>query len=80
MIGLVPTSIRLIPQSEVARLLDLDRLLDSLEQAFKALSAGATSVPPRTAARVPGERFADPLVLRSANQLVASPTTTAARR
>ena len=53
MIGLVPTSIRLIPQSEVARLLDLDRLLDSLEQAFKALSAGATSVPPRTAARVP---------------------------
>jgi ornithine cyclodeaminase/alanine dehydrogenase-like protein (mu-crystallin family) len=53
MIGLVPTSIRLIPQSEVARLLDLDLLLDSLERAFKALSAGSTSVPPRTAARVP---------------------------
>jgi ornithine cyclodeaminase/thiomorpholine-carboxylate dehydrogenase len=53
MIAIVPTSIRLIPQSEVARLLDLDRLLDSLERAFKALSAGSTSVPPRTAARVP---------------------------
>jgi alanine dehydrogenase len=54
MIAVVPTPIRLIPQSEVARLLDLDQLLGALEAAFKALSAGTASVPPRIAARVPG--------------------------
>jgi len=49
----VPTPIRLIAQSEVAELLDLDRLMEALERAFKALSAGSTSVPPRIAALVP---------------------------
>jgi ornithine cyclodeaminase/alanine dehydrogenase-like protein (mu-crystallin family) len=53
MIAVVPTPIRLIPQSAVVRLLDLDQLLAALETAFKALSAGTTSVPPRIAARVP---------------------------
>lgn len=53
MIAVVPTAIRLIPQPEVTRLLDLDQLLAALEAAFRALSAGTTSVPPRVAARVP---------------------------
>jgi alanine dehydrogenase len=38
---------------EVVRLLDLDEMLDALEQAFRALSAGQTDVPPRVAARAP---------------------------
>jgi alanine dehydrogenase len=36
--------------SDVRRLLDLDRLLDALAEAFVALSAGRVSVPPRIAA------------------------------
>jgi alanine dehydrogenase len=37
-------------QEEVARLLDVDQLLDALERAFVELSAGRASVPPRIAA------------------------------
>jgi ornithine cyclodeaminase/alanine dehydrogenase-like protein (mu-crystallin family) len=37
-------------QDEVARLLDVDQLLDALERAFVELSAGRASVPPRIAA------------------------------
>jgi len=40
-------------QEEVARLLDVDLLLERLERAFVELSAGRTSVPPRIAAFVP---------------------------
>lgn len=36
---------------DVERLLDLDELLDELAEAFRQLSAGRTSVPPRVAAR-----------------------------
>jgi alanine dehydrogenase len=39
-----------ISQEEVARLLDVDDLLDALERAFVELSAGRASVPPRIAA------------------------------
>jgi len=39
-----------ISQEEVARLLDVDDLLDALERAFVDLSAGRASVPPRIAA------------------------------
>lgn len=38
-------------QTEVERLLDMDHLLDALAAAFKEVSAGRTSVPPRVAAR-----------------------------
>jgi ornithine cyclodeaminase/alanine dehydrogenase-like protein (mu-crystallin family) len=40
-----------IPEADVRRLLDLDRLLDRLAAAFVELSAGRASVPPRIAAR-----------------------------
>jgi alanine dehydrogenase len=39
-----------LSQEEVARLLDIDELLDALERAFVELSAGRASVPPRIAA------------------------------
>jgi len=39
-----------LSQEEVARLLDVDDLLDALERAFVDLSAGRASVPPRIAA------------------------------
>jgi ornithine cyclodeaminase len=39
-----------LSQEEVARLLDVDELLDALERAFVELSAGRASVPPRIAA------------------------------
>jgi alanine dehydrogenase len=42
-----------LTQDEVARLLDLDSLLDRLERAFVELSAGRASVPPRQAAFAP---------------------------
>ena len=42
-----------LARDDVRRLLDLDLLLDALERAFVELSAGRTSVPPRTAAHVP---------------------------
>ena len=42
-----------LSQDEVARLLDLDLLLQRLERAFVELSAGRASVPPRVAALVP---------------------------
>lgn len=40
-------------RADVQRLLDVDALLDALAAALVSLSAGATSVPPRVAARVP---------------------------
>jgi ornithine cyclodeaminase/alanine dehydrogenase-like protein (mu-crystallin family) len=43
-----------LTRGEVERLLDVDSLLDVLADALVALSAGTTSAPPRTAARVPG--------------------------
>jgi len=42
-----------LSQADVIRLLDIDKLLDSLAGAFVELSAGRTSVPPRIAARTP---------------------------
>jgi alanine dehydrogenase len=42
-----------LSQADVARLLDLDRLLEALAAAFVELSAGRASVPPRIAARTP---------------------------
>ncbi len=42
-----------LSQADVRRLLDLDQLLSGLETAFKELSAGRASVPPRIAARTP---------------------------
>ncbi len=44
------SSIRLIAKADVQRLLDIDALIDALADAFRKLSAGETSVPPRTAA------------------------------
>jgi ornithine cyclodeaminase/alanine dehydrogenase-like protein (mu-crystallin family) len=38
---------------DVVQLLDVDAMLDALEHAFRALSEGATDVPPRIAARAP---------------------------
>src|SRR5207302_4759783 len=40
-----------LSRADVERLLDLDALLDALADAFRALSGGGTSTPPRTAAR-----------------------------
>lgn len=42
-------AIRLIPRADVERLLDIDALIDALADAFRKLSAGEASVPPRTA-------------------------------
>lgn len=42
-----------LSRAEVERLLELESLLAGLEAAFKELSAGRTSVPPRTAAQAP---------------------------
>jgi len=44
----------LLSRADVESLLDLDLLLDSLAVAFQDLSAGKVSVPPRSAAVVPG--------------------------
>lgn len=44
----------MLSQGEVERLLDVDAMLDVLEAAFKEVSAGATSVPPRVASLAPG--------------------------
>ena len=46
----MPASIRLLAQADVERLLDLDALLEALAGAFRKLSAGQASVPPRIAA------------------------------
>ena len=40
-----------LSQAEVERLLDLDELLPPLADAFREVSAGRASVPPRSAAR-----------------------------
>ena len=45
-----------LSQAEVRALLDVDELLGALERALVELSAGRSSVPPRTAAFVPDER------------------------
>src|SRR3954470_22681689 len=44
----------LLSRAEVAELLDVDALIDALGPAMADLSAGRASVPPRTAAVVPG--------------------------
>jgi ornithine cyclodeaminase/alanine dehydrogenase-like protein (mu-crystallin family) len=41
-----------LSRADVERLLDLDAMLEALAQAFVLYSSGATSVPPRVAARV----------------------------
>jgi ornithine cyclodeaminase/alanine dehydrogenase-like protein (mu-crystallin family) len=41
-----------LSRADVERLLDVDAMLDALANAFVVYSSGATSVPPRTAARV----------------------------
>jgi alanine dehydrogenase len=48
-----PGGLLFLSQADVVRLLDLDRLLESLASAFVELSAGRASVPPRTAALTP---------------------------
>ena len=45
-----------LSQAQVRELLDVDELIDALERALVELSAGRSSVPPRTAAFVPDER------------------------
>jgi ornithine cyclodeaminase/alanine dehydrogenase-like protein (mu-crystallin family) len=42
-----------LSQADVERLLDVDAMLEALARALVIFSAGITSVPPRTAARVP---------------------------
>jgi ornithine cyclodeaminase/alanine dehydrogenase-like protein (mu-crystallin family) len=42
-----------LSRADVERLLDVDAMLDALGRAFVLYSSGATSVPPRIAARVP---------------------------
>jgi ornithine cyclodeaminase/alanine dehydrogenase-like protein (mu-crystallin family) len=43
-----------LSRADVERLLDIDAMLDALARAFVLYSSGATSVPPRVAARVGG--------------------------
>jgi ornithine cyclodeaminase/alanine dehydrogenase-like protein (mu-crystallin family) len=45
------TRVLVLSEAEVAALLDVDELLDALADAFRGLSAGRASVPPRIAAR-----------------------------
>jgi len=47
------SEILVLGREDVERLLEVDPLLDALEDAFRALSAGRTSVPARVAARTP---------------------------
>ena len=47
---------RVLSQADVRALLDVDELIGALERALVELSAGRSSVPPRTAAFVPDER------------------------
>ncbi len=47
----------MLSQVEVTALLDLDRLLDALEDGFRALSAGRVEVPPRIAVNAENEGF-----------------------
>ena len=47
----------MIDDDKVRELLDLEALLDALAQGFKAISAGATSVPTRVTANVPSTGF-----------------------
>ncbi|HKC18234.1 MAG TPA: ornithine cyclodeaminase family protein [Candidatus Dormibacteraeota bacterium] len=46
-----------LSRADVERLLDVDAMLDALARAFVLYSSGATSVPPRIAARVGGHSF-----------------------
>jgi ornithine cyclodeaminase/alanine dehydrogenase-like protein (mu-crystallin family) len=47
----------MLSQSDVRELLDLDRLLDALEDGFRALSSGRVDIAPRTAVNAEGEGF-----------------------
>ena len=51
------TEVLSLDASEVERLLGLEPLLDALAEAFKALTRGEVSVPPRVAAEVPDLGF-----------------------
>ena len=65
---------RVLSGQEVEALLDLDRLVDALAGAMADLSAGAASMPPRIAARVPqqdGILGAMPAYLPSSGALAA---------
>ncbi len=65
------SSIRLISKADVERLLDIDALIDALADAFRKLSAGEASVPPRIAAsNADGLLAAMPGYLRGAGMLV----------
>ncbi|MDQ6692506.1 MAG: ornithine cyclodeaminase family protein, partial [Candidatus Dormibacteraeota bacterium] len=43
----------MLSQQDVRRLLDHDRLLEALEEGFRAISSGSVDVPPRVAANTP---------------------------
>jgi alanine dehydrogenase len=43
----------MLSQADVRAMLDLDRLLDALEDGFRAISGGDVSIPPRVAANAP---------------------------
>jgi ornithine cyclodeaminase/alanine dehydrogenase-like protein (mu-crystallin family) len=47
----------MLSQADVRELLDLDRLLDALEDGFRALSSGRVDIAPRTAVNAEGEGF-----------------------
>src|SRR2546427_12570575 len=47
----------ILSQADVRELLDLDRLLDALEEGFRALSSGRVDIAPRTAVNAEGEGF-----------------------
>jgi alanine dehydrogenase len=49
--GVLMAEVLVLSEAEVAALLDVDELLDALADAFRGLSAGRASVPPRIAAR-----------------------------
>src|SRR5712691_6792317 len=47
----------MLGQADARELLDLDRLLDALEEGFRALSSGRVDIAPRTAVNAEGEGF-----------------------
>jgi alanine dehydrogenase len=51
-----------LSRADVERLLDVDALLEALARAFVSFSTGATSVPPRVAARMPDDALLGAMV------------------
>jgi ornithine cyclodeaminase/thiomorpholine-carboxylate dehydrogenase len=47
----------MLSQADVRELLDLDRLLDALEEGFRALSSGRVDIAPRTSVNAEGQGF-----------------------